>query len=116
VRNEGGAPLPFANVAVPSLGVGAQTNAQGRYSFVVPGARALGRTVAIEARLVGFRVGPGGGHPHGGRHDLADFTLVTNPLRLSEVVVTGSGTSTTREKLGTAVSSVASATSARAAR
>ncbi len=109
VRNQGGAPLPYANVAVATLGVGAQTNAQGRYTFVVPGARALGRTVTMEARLVGFRVGQAQVTLAAGATVTQDFTLVTNPLRLSEVVVTGAGTSTTREKLGTAVSSVASA-------
>ena len=107
VRNEGGVPLPFANVAIPTLGVGAQTNAQGRYTFVVPGARTLGRTVGIETRLVGFRVAQAQVTLTAGATIAQDFTLVTNPLRLSEVVVTGSGTSTTREKLATAVSSVA---------
>src|SRR5678815_3355697 len=37
-----------------------------------------------------------------------DFSLAANPLRLGEVVVTGSGTSTTVEKLGNPINSVKS--------
>src|SRR5690606_31470440 len=44
----------------------------------------------------------GGTHTH-------DFTLVANPLRLGEVVVTGQGLTTTREKLGNVINTVDSA-------
>ena len=106
VRSEAGVPLAYVNVAIPSLGVGAQTNAQGRYQFVVPGARVSGQTVAIEARLVGYRQGAAQIRLVAGPV-AQDFTLAVNPLRLSEVIVTGSGTTTTRERLGTSVSTVA---------
>jgi TonB-linked SusC/RagA family outer membrane protein len=39
--------------------------------------------------------------------------LVANPLQLGEVVITGAGTTTTREKLGTVINTVDSATIAR---
>ena len=38
-----------------------------------------------------------------------DFTLTANPLQLGEVVITGAGTATTREKLGTVINTVDSA-------
>ena len=108
VTSETGVPLGFASVSIPSLGLGGQTNAQGRFSFLVPSARALGRTVEVTARLVGFLPGtaqltltPGGSLTQ-------NFRLTTNTLKLTEVVVTGSGTTSTRERLGVTVSSVGS--------
>lgn len=109
VRTEAGAPLPRVSVVLPSLGLGAETNAQGRYTIVVPGVRARGQSAELSARLIGYRLMSATITLTAGATVAQDFTLVTNPLRLTEVVVTGSGTSTTREKLGTAVSSVASA-------
>ena len=105
VRNEAGTPLPYVSVGVAALGVGAQTTSDGRYQLVVPGARVQGQTVTLEARLVGFRQGSATIRLVPGTI-AQDFTLASAPLRLSEVIVTGSGTSATRERLGTSVSSV----------
>lgn len=107
VRSEAGAPLALVTVAIPALGLGAQTNEQGRYQLVVPGARVQGQTVTLEARLVGYRPATAPIRLVAGTLT-QDFTLASNPQRLSEVVVTGSGTTAVREKLGTSVSSVAS--------
>lgn len=106
VQNEAGVPLQAVTVAIPALGVGAQTNAQGRYTLSVPGARAAGQSVEMQARLVGYKAGTATVTLTAGATITRNFALVVNPLRLSEVVVTGSGTSTTREKLGTSVSTV----------
>src|SRR5688500_15622496 len=54
VTRTGGEPLPTANVAITSLGVGSMTNAEGRYSFTVP-ASAIGTTVSVTVRSIGHR-------------------------------------------------------------
>ncbi len=107
VRNELGEPLRYATVSVERLNAGAQTNENGVYTIVVPGARAEGQSVTITARLVGFK-------PQSQTFVLAsgtstkDFRLEKNPLLLGEVVVTGSGTTNVRERLASDISSVKS--------
>ena len=106
VTNEAGAPLPSASVFIPSLNVGSQTNDAGRYSFVVAGNRAAGQTVALTARVIGFTAKSVQITLTNGRDITENFVLTSNPLRLGEVVVTGAGTSTTREKLGVTINTV----------
>jgi len=101
---EGGAPLGTASVAVEGLGTVTLTRDDGRYSLVVPAARAHGQQAIITARLIGYK-------PKAATVTLAgnvtqDFALDINPLRLGEIVVTGAGTTSTIEKLGTAISTV----------
>ena len=115
VTNEAGAPIAGANVFIPSLNVGAQTADNGRYSFVVVGNRAAGQTVALTARVIGFTAKSVQITLISGRDITENFTLASNPLRLGEVVVTGAGTSTTREKLGVTINTVDSASIRRAA-
>ena len=46
-----GAPIGYAEVMVPSLGLGATTRDDGRYAIVIPSARAQpGQTIALVAR------------------------------------------------------------------
>jgi TonB-linked SusC/RagA family outer membrane protein len=100
VTTEAGAPLGYAEVVVTSLGLGAVTRDDGRYAIVIPGARAVvGQTIAVTARRLGYKaitaqltLAPGIVEH--------DFTLAFNPLQLGEVVVTGAGTTTQTEKLG----------------
>lgn len=105
VTSEAGAPLASVSVFIEGLNVGTLTRDDGRYSFVVPAARVSGQTVTLTARLIGFRA-------HSVQLVLRpgaltqDFTLEANPLRLGEVVVTGAGTQTTREKLGNVINTV----------
>ena len=105
VRNELGEPLRYATVVVERLNAGAQTNDAGVYTIVVPGARAEGQSVTLTAKLVGYK-------PQSQTFVLAsgtvtkDFRLDKNPLLLGEVVVTGSGTTSVREKLASDISSV----------
>ena len=108
VTNETGVPLPLATVSIPSLGLGGQTNSQGRYTVGGPAARALGRTVDIAARLVSYRPVTAQVTLTPGATVTRNLSLASAPLRLSDVVVTGSGTTSTRERLGVAVSSVSS--------
>jgi TonB-linked SusC/RagA family outer membrane protein len=105
VTSEAGSPLQYASVSITALGVGSQTDGNGRYTFVVAGGRATGQTVQLTARALGYRpatvalvLSPGG--------VTKDFVLAANPLRLGEVVVTGSGTQSTREVLGTVTTTV----------
>jgi TonB-linked SusC/RagA family outer membrane protein len=99
VTGEGGAPLAAVTVVIPELGVGTQTRDDGRYTLAVPGARVTRQSVALSARRVGYKprtvrltLVPG--------NSTQDFTLETNPLQLGEVVITGAGTATEVEKLG----------------
>jgi hypothetical protein len=54
VTNSAGAPIPGANVFIQGMGIGTQTDANGRYSFAVPSARVTGQSVILTARLLGF--------------------------------------------------------------
>ena len=105
VTSEAGQPLQFASVSITALGLGAQTDANGRYSFVVPSGRVLGQTAQLSARALGYRPATASVTISAGTVT-HDFVLAANPLRLGEVVVTGSGTSSQREVLGTVTSTV----------
>ena len=105
VTNEAGAPLSLASVYIETLGLGTQTADDGKYQLVVPAARIRGQQVSLGVRAIGFR-NTASLISLTGTTITKDFTLVANPLRLGEVVVTGSGTSTTVEKLGNTINSV----------
>lgn len=107
VHTEAGAALPAVSVSIPSLGVGAYTDAAGKYRFTVPAARATGR-VTLMARRVGYQ-------PRTVTVDLAgastitqDFALANAPTQLSGVVVTALGIQKRKSELGTAVQQVSS--------
>jgi TonB-linked SusC/RagA family outer membrane protein len=109
VSNETGQPLPGVSVALVGLGLGAMTADDGRYTFTVPAARASGQAATLEARRLGYRpvqfqvtLAPGTTIQH-------DFQLAANPLQLGEVVVTGAGTATQAERIGTVRTPVDSA-------
>ncbi len=101
-----GAPIGYAEVIIPSLGLGANTRDDGRYAIVIPSARAqAGQTIAVVARRLGYK-------PTTVQVTLKlgvmeqDFNLAPNPLQLGEVVVTGAGTTSMTEKLGNVRQSV----------
>ncbi len=104
-----GTPLAAADVRVPSLYVAAVTRDDGTYSLILPAGRVSGQPVAVTARMLGYK-------PQSVQITLRpgsitqDFTLVSDPLRLDELVVTGAGTEQTREKLGTALTTVDAST------
>ena len=100
VTAESGQPLSGATVFLEGSSVGSTTDENGRYSFQVPGARVSGQTARVTARRIGYTantvtvtLSPG--------EIQQNFQLGANPLQLGEVVVTGAGTSTEVQKLGT---------------
>jgi TonB-linked SusC/RagA family outer membrane protein len=101
---EGGAPLGTASVTVEGLGAVTLTRDDGRYTLVIPAARAHGQQATITARLIGYKAKSAIVTLAG--NVTQDFALDVNPLRLGEVVVTGLGLSSSTEKLGTAISTV----------
>lgn len=113
VTSPAGQGVAGANVSIPALRIGTATDAAGRYTLTVPADRANG-TVMLTVRALGYRAQQAPVALRGGA--LAqDLALVSAPTTLSEVVVTGAGTASTRERLGTVVSSVDTATLRRAA-
>ena len=106
VTNESGAPLPGASVFLQGMGIGGQTNDNGQYSFVVASARATGQAATLTARVIGYAARSSPVTLPPGSTITQNFTLASNPLRLGEVVVTGAGTSTTRERLTTTINTV----------
>src|SRR5215216_5398992 len=113
VVNETGQPMPGASVALVGLGLAAMTTEEGRYSFTVPVARATGTTATLEARRLGYRPQSAEVTLTAGTTITHDFTLAANPLQLGEVVVTGAGTATQAERIGTARTPVDSGAIAR---
>lgn len=114
VTNDAGAPLPGASVFLQGLSIGSQTNDQGNYTFVVAPARANGQTATLTARVIGYAAKSVSVTLTRGTNITRNFTLAANPLRLGEVVVTGAGTSTTRERLTTTINTVDSSSIRRA--
>ncbi len=108
VTNEQGAPIPGANVAIQTLGVGSQANASGDYSFTVPDAQANGQTVTLTARFIGFTPATRSIALSAGTQTV-NFSLRADPFRLEEVVVTGVATGTSQKKLTFSVATVSEA-------
>jgi TonB-dependent SusC/RagA subfamily outer membrane receptor len=114
VTSDVGAPLGGASVFIPEMNFGTQTNDDGSYTFVVPASRANGATVTLTARVIGYSARSAPITLTPGATVTQSFTLAVNPFHLGEVVVTGAGTSTTRERLGVTINSVDSSTIRRA--
>jgi TonB-linked SusC/RagA family outer membrane protein len=106
VTSEQGAPIPGVSVFIPTLNIGGQTNDAGNYTFVVSSANAHGQSVTLTARVIGYSARSVPVTLTAGGTVTENFVLALNPLRLGEVVVTGAGTSTTREKLTTTINTV----------
>lgn len=105
VTSKGGVPLGSASIYIEQLRTGTLSNNDGTYRLVVPSTRVNGQQVTLAVRLIGYHEQTvtialtGGPHTH-------DFVLAANPLRLGQVVVTGEGLSTTRERLGNVINTV----------
>jgi hypothetical protein len=89
VTSDAQTPLSGVSVSIPSLGAGAYTDAQGKYSFTVPSTRAAGQAVQLTARRIGFQ-------PKTVTVTLSgsvtqDFVLVSAPTELTGIVVTALG-------------------------
>jgi TonB-linked SusC/RagA family outer membrane protein len=105
VTSDAGAPLPSASVIIEGTGIGTVTREDGTYTLVVPAARAQGQTASLVARLIGYRPATAP-ITLSGSHITHDFVLAAAPLKLGEVVVTGQGTTSTRERLGAVINTV----------
>src|SRR2546427_5706030 len=77
------------------------TKDNGTYNIVIPAARVTGQRVTISARVLGYKPLSAEITLEAGGTVTRDFSLVPNPLQLGEVVVTGAGTATEVQKLGT---------------
>ena len=108
IKGEAGQGLPGANVGITDLGAGSVSRENGEYSFTVAASRVHGQTVTVSVRLIGFKAAAAQITLNPGTVT-QDFTLAANPLQLGEVIITGAGTATTREKLGTVINTVDSA-------
>jgi TonB-linked SusC/RagA family outer membrane protein len=104
VNREDGTPVGAATVAIPALGLSTTSRADGAYGLLVPSDRA-GQSVVLTVRSIGYKpqsvritLAPGG--------VVQDFGLESNPLQLGEIVVTGAGTVSEVEKLGSVRNSV----------
>jgi TonB-linked SusC/RagA family outer membrane protein len=105
VTSEVGKPLAAAQVFVEGLGIGTVTRDNGAYGFTIPASRVQGQPVTIAARLVGYRAASARVTLRPGTIT-ENFVLASAPVTLGAVVVTGAGTLTSAEKLGTARASV----------
>ncbi len=99
-----GTPLQAVIVSIPTLNIGATTDAEGRYSFTVP-ASASGRTVVMTARRLGYQ--PQSVQVTIGAEPITrDFVLTSAAQQLQGVVVTALGIERTRKALGVAQQTV----------
>jgi TonB-linked SusC/RagA family outer membrane protein len=104
VTSDAGAPLASASVLVDGMGIGTITREDGRYSFIVPAARAHGQQAQLTAKLIGYKAKTATVTLAGSINQ--DFVLESNPMQLGVVVVTGAGTTSQVEKLGNVINSV----------
>jgi TonB-linked SusC/RagA family outer membrane protein len=108
VTSGSGTPLQSVSVFVQGLNVGTLTGPDGSYSFQVPAARfTSGQQVQLLAQLIGYRAESHTIRLTTGQTVVQNFALALDPLRLTEIVATGSGTETRRERLGNSVTTVA---------
>ena len=115
VTNEQGVPLPGATVLIQGTTTGAHTDDAGRYVIVVPANNANGQSAVLVARVIGYSARQVPIVLTAGSNISQSFALVVNPLNLDAVLVTGAGTSTTRERLTTTINTVDSSALTRAA-
>ena len=115
VTNEQGVGLPGATVLIQGTTIGTHTDDDGRYTIAVPSSRANGQSSILMARTIGYAARQVPLTIAAGAALTQDFSLVVNPLNLDVVVVTGAGTSTTRERLTTTINTVDSSALTRAA-
>jgi TonB-linked SusC/RagA family outer membrane protein len=108
VTDEGGQPLDGATIFIAELNQGGLTNAQGRYSIVVPAARVRGQEVTIQARFIGYTAESKRITLSGGSIE-TNFALKQDINRLSQVVVTGVTGATEVKKLAFTVAQVSAA-------
>jgi TonB-linked SusC/RagA family outer membrane protein len=105
VTSEQGEPLGGASVTIVNTNLGAATTANGTYTLTVGPEMARGQQVGLVARRIGFRPATRAVTLTSGPQE-QNFALASDPLRLDEVVVTGVGEATARNKLTFAAATV----------
>src|SRR5512143_1853362 len=105
VTSGGNAPLQSVSVAIPTMGVGALTDAQGRYSLTVPQARSAGKAVQLSARRIGFQAKSVTITVSGGTIT-QDFALTATATELTGVVVTALSQQREKATIGTSQQAV----------
>jgi len=109
VTNAGGQPLAGVTVSITGMGLGAITRDDGLYTFTVPAARVTGQVANLNARRVGYS-------PQNVAITLNagtithDFVMTQTAAQLEEIIVTGSGTSQMRQRIGSVINTVDSTT------
>ncbi len=101
ITSESGSPVDGAVVSIRALSIGTTTRDDGGYELVVPGSRASGQAVTLNARRIGLKPDTAIIVLSPGATVTQNFVLQANPLQLGEVVITGAGTQTTAERIGT---------------
>ena len=95
-------PLEAAQVYIGGTGIGALTNAAGRFLLLnVPAGE-----VTLVAELVGYRAGSQTVTVTAGESVVANFALDQTAIALDQIVVTGAGVATARKKLGNTIATV----------
>ena len=105
VTNDTRQPLSGVSVGITTLGVGAFTGDDGRYTFTIPAGRGTGQQVSLTARRIGFQ--PVTASINLGVPTITkDFVLASSPTQLEGVVVTAMGITREKSQLGTAMQQV----------
>src|SRR5215208_6846965 len=108
VASDDGRPLEGANVFITEMNVSVGTNAQGRYSILIPAARVQGQAVNVRVRSIGFTPQAKPVTVQAGEQTV-DFTLAVDVQRLNTVVTTGVTAGTEKAKVPFAVDRVTAA-------
>ena len=101
VTTEAGTPLQGASVSIAAIALGTYSNADGRYSFTVPGTRSTGQLARVTARRIGYQAKAVNVTLSGGTIT-QDFSLAATPTEISGIVVTALGVQREKSQLGTA--------------
>ena len=99
-------PLEAVQVYIGGTGIGALTNAAGRFLLLnVPAGQHT-----LVAELVGYRAGSNTVTVGAGQSVVADFQLQQTAITLDQIVVTGAGVATEKRKLGNTIATLDAST------
>lgn len=99
-------PLEAVQVYIGGTGIGALTNAAGRFLLLnVPAGEH-----ALVAEIVGYRAGSQTVTVAAGQSVVADFAMEQTAISLNEIVVTGAGVATEKRKLGNTIATLDAST------
>ncbi len=105
VTSDAGIPLTDAAVSIQTMNLNVFSRGDGRFTIVIPSSRVAGQTVTLSVRLVGYKSASASVTLAGGTVT-QNFALISNPFQLGTIVVTGAGTTSLAEQLGTTRSNV----------